>query len=651
MATSIWFASFSQSRQGRALLCYLFSGLCFILSGSVFAQKEVKGVSISGGDNSLKIQLEAETGVYGGTSFGESGNHVQIQLRDTSPEALKSLLSSLSLEHPLISRVDIASDEQGLQYLVLTLRQTATLSEESLNINADGISRWDVLLSAKPEATASEAKPIPFNAIRANWQRGALDLTFLGGDELIAEVSYDAQGRGLLIDLPDVSESSVEEALNAFNARKAMPLISAIRQIEGPAGMVRLLLESDSAVDLVDSSAEVSPATGQGQVQITLVTDSPAQPTLPGEVVEGNQQVLDSIAVITGDDSIGVMLSGQLPESIKVNSYVLEQPNRLMVDLLGLSDDQVVEAVSRFQSVIGVKGIRYGDTRQGSARIELELDPGLELASSALAVQVQPQEGGLLVSTPVMVGSGGLLAGIPGSSHLDLSYRPEHDFARTPQLVIQPVTLAGWSDEIPANIEMEAEATEVEAVSQTGQEFDLLSLYRTALKSDAKYQVVLAEFDVSAEAEPQALADYLPQVSASYQFAEAKRRIIENPSLSHGRYDVPTQNWELKITQPLYRRQPLVKMEQAKISVEQARLGMLIAEQDLILRVATGYLNVLAARDALELIMAEKDATESQYKLAQENMERGLGTMTELNDTLSRYALNQAREIEAQDQS
>ena len=158
-----------------------------------------------------------------------------------------------------------------------------------------------------------------------------------------------------------------------------------------------------------------------------------------------------------------------------------------------------------------------------------------------------------------------------------------------------------------------------------------------------------AEFEASREALPQAWADYLPQVSASYDWVEADRDIKASATLNLGNYDVPARNWELSITQPIYRKQPLVKIDQAKLSIEQAQLGLLVAEQDLIMRVATGYLNVLAARDALELARAEQESTEKQYQLALENQQRGLGTMTQLSDTLGRYKLTQARVIEAED--
>jgi outer membrane protein len=89
-------------------------------------------------------------------------------------------------------------------------------------------------------------------------------------------------------------------------------------------------------------------------------------------------------------------------------------------------------------------------------------------------------------------------------------------------------------------------------------------------------------------------------------------------------------------------------MDQAQLAVKQAELNLLAAEQDLILRVATSYLNFLASNDGVELARAEREATEKQYEQAKSRMDSGLGTIAQVHDMEARLSLTKAREIESE---
>jgi outer membrane protein len=75
---------------------------------------------------------------------------------------------------------------------------------------------------------------------------------------------------------------------------------------------------------------------------------------------------------------------------------------------------------------------------------------------------------------------------------------------------------------------------------------------------------------------------------------------------------------------------------------------MLAAEQDLLQRTAAAYLAVLAARDSLDLARAEKETLRRQVDLADTRLKRGLGTITNYYDASARFAVDEAREIEAE---
>src|SRR5205085_1837958 len=72
----------------------------------------------------------------------------------------------------------------------------------------------------------------------------------------------------------------------------------------------------------------------------------------------------------------------------------------------------------------------------------------------------------------------------------------------------------------------------------------------------------------------------------------------------------------LSVTQPLYRRQNTIVYEQAFTQVEQADAQLALAAQDLILRVAQAYFDVLLAQDNVAFAQAQKAAIGQQLEHA-----------------------------------
>ena len=109
----------------------------------------------------------------------------------------------------------------------------------------------------------------------------------------------------------------------------------------------------------------------------------------------------------------------------------------------------------------------------------------------------------------------------------------------------------------------------------------------------------------------------------------------------------PTDNQNLSITQAIFRKDVIERYAQAQAVVRQAEFASLAAEQDLQIRTAAAYLSVLAAQDALDLASAERQALGKALDLAREKLRMGLGTITNQYDAAARFAVTQAREIEA----
>ncbi len=166
---------------------------------------------------------------------------------------------------------------------------------------------------------------------------------------------------------------------------------------------------------------------------------------------------------------------------------------------------------------------------------------------------------------------------------------------------------------------------------------DLLQIWRDALANDPTYAAARASYRASIEQLPQARAGLLPAVSAElggrYEETRATR------SFSARSRDGTRGTWDLVLTQPLYDWSRWQQYEQAKLGVADAELQLQQAYQDLILRVADAYFNVLAAQDTLTATEGEKAAVAAQLESAKRNFELGNATIADTYEAQSRYDL------------
>lgn len=178
----------------------------------------------------------------------------------------------------------------------------------------------------------------------------------------------------------------------------------------------------------------------------------------------------------------------------------------------------------------------------------------------------------------------------------------------------------------------------------------LQEVYALARQNDPKFRAVQAEVKASGMAIDQARAGFLPTVKLDVEQTETRQRILasQNPIFGAGVTNFPTYNHTLSLLQPIFRKDVIERFEQAKAIVKQAEYTLLAAEQELQLRTSTAYLVVLAVTDSLTLARAERDAVGKVLETAREKLKMGLGTITSLHDASARYAITQARVIEAE---
>ncbi len=170
---------------------------------------------------------------------------------------------------------------------------------------------------------------------------------------------------------------------------------------------------------------------------------------------------------------------------------------------------------------------------------------------------------------------------------------------------------------------------------------NLIDVYREAQQQDAAYASARYALEAGLEKLPQGRALLLPTVGLG---ADTTANRVDNGSSSRS---FNSNDYTLSLSQPIYRKQNFVQYEQSKSQVDQAEAQFASARQDLILRVAQAYFDVLLAQDNVALAGAQKAAIAEQLAQAKRNFEVGTATIVDTHEAQSRYDLSNAQEIAA----
>jgi outer membrane protein len=172
---------------------------------------------------------------------------------------------------------------------------------------------------------------------------------------------------------------------------------------------------------------------------------------------------------------------------------------------------------------------------------------------------------------------------------------------------------------------------------------DLLQVYRLARQYDAEFAAARASLEAGREQAAQGLAGLLPSLSLSGETLWHNNETSGQGVSVARRYN--SHGYALTLTQPVFRWQNLVAYDQGKMAAALAEARFVEAGQNLILRVANAYFEVLNALAHLEAARAQKTAIAQQLEQAKLNFEVGTSTIVDAVEAQSRYDLAQAQEI------
>ena len=175
-----------------------------------------------------------------------------------------------------------------------------------------------------------------------------------------------------------------------------------------------------------------------------------------------------------------------------------------------------------------------------------------------------------------------------------------------------------------------------------------MQIYREALANDPGIAAAKAQWLATQERVPIALAGLLPSasldggVNANTYDATIKSDPPTDINRTFNQY-----NATVSASQPLFRWQNKIAYDQSKEIVAQSEFVLATAQQDLILKVAITYFDVLLAQFNIELAEAQKAAVAEQLATAQRNFEVGVATIIDTNEAQAKFDQISAFEISA----
>lgn len=178
---------------------------------------------------------------------------------------------------------------------------------------------------------------------------------------------------------------------------------------------------------------------------------------------------------------------------------------------------------------------------------------------------------------------------------------------------------------------------------------DLSAIYRQALANDADLAMASADRDASQEEAKKGRAVLLPNVSISGTSTKnaTEQRGLTAFGMRSNQYDYDSSSYGIQLRQPLYRPYQWAGYLQGQARASYGEAAYQGALQDLVVRMAGAYFDVLLAQDNLDLARAQREAYAEQLAQAKKLFSGGEGTLTDINDAQARHDSAVAQELES----
>jgi len=178
---------------------------------------------------------------------------------------------------------------------------------------------------------------------------------------------------------------------------------------------------------------------------------------------------------------------------------------------------------------------------------------------------------------------------------------------------------------------------------------DLSSVYDVARDNDPVIGAARAGYDARRQAAPQARSGLLPRLSVNGGTQWNERNFLvpseipfqANPTdpitLVDPDQNFNTHSWNAQLRQPVLNLANWHTWRSSKAQVKGAQWDLASTEQQLLVRVATAYLNVLRAQDLLDSSLAQETAVKRQLEQVQQRFDVGLVAITDVLESTAIY--------------
>jgi outer membrane protein len=192
---------------------------------------------------------------------------------------------------------------------------------------------------------------------------------------------------------------------------------------------------------------------------------------------------------------------------------------------------------------------------------------------------------------------------------------------------------------------------------------DLLAAWDAAAQKDSTFAAARAELQAGQARGRQGHALLLPTVTVSgsvgygsgkqsssgAQFSGPGFGTVDGVDFRTDIHDATATGWRITAQQPIYNEEIHANARQLALQSDMAELQFRAAQQDLMLRTARIYFEVLLAEDALEELQRQAAATQRALEVAKESFDAGKTPVTDRNEAQARFDEIVAREALARD--
>jgi len=188
--------------------------------------------------------------------------------------------------------------------------------------------------------------------------------------------------------------------------------------------------------------------------------------------------------------------------------------------------------------------------------------------------------------------------------------------------------------------QLSAQATETKRI-------DFTEALELAIIHDQDLQSAEFEYQSTLATRGQSKSALLPQLELSVFTRRTDQETVNSTTFLNSSSKFDTDGYSLSLTQTVYNHSLYKTLQQTDMLIAAATATVEAARQDLIVRLATAYFNVLGAEDNLKFATAEKEAIGKQLEQSKKRFEVGLIAITDVKEAQASYDTSVAQEIEA----